>query len=251
MKTGIVSVTFRQLAVDEIIKLVKQAGMDGIEWGSDIHCPPGDIKNAKRIAELMEENSLETISYGSYYKLGTGDDFDCFLNTAIALKAPNIRVWAGVKNSEDANEEYYNDCVNDAKSICDKASAFGISISFEYHGGSLTNTQASVNRLINEMGKNNIFTYWQPLANTNYTQNLINIKELSSKSKLKNIHIYHWGNEERLPLLSGEEIWRSYLKAAQKDANAVLLEFVKDDSPMQFLEDAEVLRRIISKLKEP
>lgn len=244
MKTGLVSVTFRQLSVAEIIKLAKQAGLDGIEWGSDIHCPPNDLENAKNIAALMEQNHLDTISYGSYYKLCEGSDFDGYLATAIALKAPNIRVWAGAKNSENSDDDYFSACVNDAKEICKKAARHDISVSFEYHGGTLTNTQSSTIRLLNAISMDNNFSYWQPLANTSHEQNLENIKELSSQGKLKNIHMYQWDNGERLPLERGAAVWAEYIATAT--ANAILLEFVKDDSTDCFLSDVKTLKKIIS-----
>ena len=51
--TGLVSVTFRKLEPAEIVDLVKQAGLQGIEWGGDIHVPHGDIQRAKRKFEKL------------------------------------------------------------------------------------------------------------------------------------------------------------------------------------------------------
>ena len=34
---GLVSITFRKLQPDAIIKLVAQAGLTGIEWGGDVY----------------------------------------------------------------------------------------------------------------------------------------------------------------------------------------------------------------------
>jgi len=64
MKTGLCSVSFRKLTVVEIIAAVKAAGLDGIEWGGDVHVPHGDVEKAKQVAKLMEEAGLETLSYG-------------------------------------------------------------------------------------------------------------------------------------------------------------------------------------------
>ena len=51
MKTGLTSVSFRKLSVDEVIALAKKAGVDGIEWGSDVHVPPNDIEYVKEVAD--------------------------------------------------------------------------------------------------------------------------------------------------------------------------------------------------------
>ena len=70
IKTGLVSVTFRKLSPEEIIKLVSQSGLDGIEWGGDIHVPHGDVKKARDIAQITKDEGLIVASYGSYYSLG-------------------------------------------------------------------------------------------------------------------------------------------------------------------------------------
>lgn len=244
MKTGLVSVTFRQLEAKKIIELAKLAGLDGIEWGSDVHCPITDKEKAREIAGLMQENSLETISYGSYYKLSADGSFDDILEIAMLLNAPNIRVWAGSINAEDCNEDYFNACVADAKAIAARAACHNITISFEYHGNSLTNTQSAAVKLLKAIDMENVFSYWQPLANTTYEQNLDNINEFKALNKLKNIHMFHWVNGDRLPLIKGEKLWQEYLKLASDKANAVLLEFVKDDSVEQFVEDAKILTKL-------
>ena len=37
---GLVSVSFRGLSPEEIIRIAKDAGLSRIEWGSDVHAPP-------------------------------------------------------------------------------------------------------------------------------------------------------------------------------------------------------------------
>jgi 3-dehydroshikimate dehydratase len=71
MFTGLVSVTFRELKPLDIVKLTKESGLDGIEWGGDIHCPPDNAQAASEISALMAQNGLSSISYGSYYQVGS------------------------------------------------------------------------------------------------------------------------------------------------------------------------------------
>ena len=68
IKTGMVSVTFRQFDVDEVIRRTKEAGLMAIEWGGDVHVPHGDLDKARYTADKMRENGLEIASYGSYYR---------------------------------------------------------------------------------------------------------------------------------------------------------------------------------------
>ncbi len=39
IKSGLVSITFRQLTCEQIVDLVSKAKLDAIEWGGDIHVP--------------------------------------------------------------------------------------------------------------------------------------------------------------------------------------------------------------------
>lgn len=43
IKTGMTSVTFRKKSAENVIALVKEAGLDGIEWGGDIHVPAATL----------------------------------------------------------------------------------------------------------------------------------------------------------------------------------------------------------------
>ena len=251
MLTGLVSVTFRQLSPDEIVSLVTKAGLDGIEWGADIHCPPGQIEKAKEIASLMADNRLKTISYGSYYRVGTFDSFDEILESAAILGTKNIRVWAGSIGSKIATEDDWQKAVEDSKRIADLALNQNIDISFEYHGDTLTDTIETTERLLSEIDRDNIFSYWQPPVGLSFEDNISSIKRLTKLNKLKNFHIFSWENEPngviRQPLETKGEDWIHYIKEASNHVEALLLEFVKDDDPAQFLIDAEYLFKIKGK----
>ena len=105
--TGLTSVTFRKLKADEIIDLVKKAKLDGIESGGDIHVPHGNIKIAKEVNKMTVENDIKVSSYGSYFIVGENSiqEFEKILETAIALGAPTIRVWAGNEGSDKMNQK--------------------------------------------------------------------------------------------------------------------------------------------------
>ncbi|NDC87712.1 MAG: sugar phosphate isomerase/epimerase, partial [Bacteroidetes bacterium] len=49
LKTALLSITFRSLQAERIIALAAQAGLDGIEWGGDVHVPPTNLAHAQRI----------------------------------------------------------------------------------------------------------------------------------------------------------------------------------------------------------
>ena len=106
IKSGLCSVTFRKLPAAEVVELVVRAGLDGIEWGGDVHVLHGEIDLAREVGEMTLAKGLEIPSYGSYYRVAESEKqgltFDTVLQTAVALGAPLIRVWAGARGSADA-----------------------------------------------------------------------------------------------------------------------------------------------------
>lgn len=51
---------------------------------------------------------------------------------------PNIRVWAGRCSSADADESYRALVVRNIQNLCDEMKEHGITVSTEFHGGTLT-----------------------------------------------------------------------------------------------------------------
>ena len=67
MKTGLVSISFRQKSINELIKASKESGLEYIEWGGDVHIPMGNIKLARKVRRQMHGAGLKVASYGSYF----------------------------------------------------------------------------------------------------------------------------------------------------------------------------------------
>jgi 3-dehydroshikimate dehydratase len=59
-KLGLVSISFRPLSVEELIRLVTDVGLEGIEWGGDKHVPHGDLDTARRVRGQNEDAWFET-----------------------------------------------------------------------------------------------------------------------------------------------------------------------------------------------
>jgi len=249
---GLVSVTFRQLKPEEIIKLVSKAGLEGIEWGGDIHVPHGDVKRAKEVGRMTCEEGLKVAAYGSYYRAGCENkdigSFERVLETAVELNAPIIRVWAGNKGSAAADERMWDSVVEDSRKIGDLAKEAGIKIVFEYHGGTLTDTDKSARKLLGDVNSPNVRSYWQPAVDRTPEQRLADLKNIMPY--LEGIHVFHWEGNNRLPFAEGKSDWLKYLKQAsqKKEDFFALMEFVKDNSPEQFLEDAEVFKETLSEI---
>lgn len=186
--------------------------LEGIEWGGDIHVPPGDLANASSVRQQTLEAGLQIAAYGSYYRLGTGQlPFQSVLETAISLGAPTIRVWAGTVGSRDADSAIWREVVRDGQQIANRASATGLSISLEFHPDTLTDTSQSALRLLKEIDRSNEYSYWQPPPNGTREANAQGLAEILPW--LGNVHVFHWLPQyERHPLLEGAADWECYLK---------------------------------------
>jgi hypothetical protein len=240
---GLTSVTFRSLSPERILDLAKIAGLDGIEWGGDIHAPPGDTALAEKIRNLTGEAGLRVFSYGSYYKLLRNGSFEPVLKTAAALGAPLIRVWAGELPSAQADKSYYEQAAAELGELCREASAFGIGIALEYHRGTLTDTCEGAQKILRLAGAENLSSYWQPNPDLPIGEHHREITLLLPS--ISQVHVFHWerGNIRR-PLAEGGAVWRTYIKLLGRNRNYIM-EFVKEDSEQNFLADAAALKEII------
>jgi 3-dehydroshikimate dehydratase len=252
--TGLTSVTFRKLPPDEIIRLVQQACLEGVEWGGDVHVPHGNIERAREVYRKTVDAGLRITSYGSYYRVGCeaeagGIPFKCVLESALILHAPIIRVWAGNQGSQEASPDLWQAVIADARRIALMAAEEAVTIAFEYHENTLTDTAASTERLISASDSPNLKCYWQPLNNqtTDYY-----VRELKAITPwLTNLHVYEQHGEKEHPLADGKADWLQYLKIINglPEERDCLLEFVRNDSPEQFMSDAQTLLEIIRELR--
>lgn len=256
LNSGLVSVSFRFLKPEEIIRLTVEAGLSGIEWGGDVHVPPEDLTNAKKIGELTRASGLAVSAYGSYYRLGQNGEmyqaeFKKVLSTAKALGAPVIRLWAGTGGSEKTDEFTRKALVKEARILARMAREQNILAAFECHPDTLTDCCASSLRLMREIDDEYMKMYWQPNQNLPFADNLHTLGSLLPY--LVNIHVFHWPRPGvREPLVSGENEWRQYLSvvASLKEEHFCSLEFMPDDDPKSLKHEANTLNRWLQNISE-
>ena len=245
---GLVSVTFRGMTAEEIVRLSASSGLQGIEWGADVHVPPQDLENASRVGRLTREAGLEVVSYGSYYRAGSGEN-SCshseLVAAAEALGARNIRIWAGSCGSAQAGPEGLTRVAEDAFRLAELCEARGMTLSFEYHPNTLTDTRASAVRLMETLDHKAARIYWQPVQSLSAEENLAALRDVLPW--LSNVHVFQWdclpgeAMPDRRPLAEGAETWSRYLDLVRGDVRVhnLLLEFVRDDSPEALRADAK------------
>jgi hypothetical protein len=111
--------------------------------------------------------------------------------------------------------------------------------------------------LLDEVNHPNLYTYWQPMywvSDPDYRfQGLEKLRD-----RIINLHVLHWKfhpmrggwgeNTERLPLEEGAAEWKRFLSVPlPAGEHYALMEFVRNDSPEQFMKDAVVLKNWVSK----
>ena len=205
---GLVSVTYRRLPAEAVVRLAKNAGLACVEWGSDVHVPETDPAGARRVGESTRAAGLSVASYGTYYRLGQGQDFSAYLTAAEALGAPSLRLWAGTRGSDAVDAATRRLWTADGIAAAEAAAARGLRKS-EYE--LLRGLEAALP--------------W-----------------------LRAIHLFSWlPDGTRLPLADRRPLWESLLRhVPQCDRIRLLLEFVPGDDadPAILAREAETLRGI-------
>jgi 3-dehydroshikimate dehydratase len=270
LNPGMCSVTLSTLSVEEVIATACKADLSAIEWWGTGHVPHGDLETAARVRALTEEAGLEISSYGSYYRAGVSEGagltFQSVLDTAVVLGTPTIRVWAGNKDYGQAGSDFIQTVIDATNRIADMAADKGVSITFEYHGGSLTDRNQTAIRFASQVPHPNVFFSWQPPHGYSLDHCLEGLEGLLPR--LSTVHVYHWtiGSYEkstvnetirplvfpddfhRHPLADGTARWQRYIRAIASTVrdHALLLEFVKDNTTDQVVADAATLKHLLS-----
>jgi sugar phosphate isomerase/epimerase len=245
-------VTVRELGVEEVARLAAAAGLRAIEWGGDVHVPPGDHDAVNRARDATASAGLTTASYGSYLLA----DFDVstvtvtrVLDTAVALGAPNVRVWAPL--GVETGSARAGDVASALRRVCHAAAERDLTVGLEFHGGTLTATAASTAALLDAVDAPNLSTYWQPpywLPPRPAAEDAAEVRALLPR--LSHLHVYEWaGPADRRPLAEGAPRWRAVLAALDGDGAAgrrvAFLEFVAGDAPEAVRADARTLHELL------
>jgi sugar phosphate isomerase/epimerase len=262
MRTSLCSITFRDLSRRDVVSAAHDAGLDAIEWGGDIHCPPGDRDAAADARQLCDDAGLAVSAYGSYVRLASGDPEPAdVVATCAALGTDIVRVWAGPMQKDDPRRgvepppyEEHRDLWHDVADRCATLSKIaadaGVVVVFEHHPNTLTANAAGASRLAeltHDRGVEPAF-YWQP--NQFLPDDEARLADLLAMPQLPlNLHVFHWHFDgtkvDRLPLADGVVAWQQYLAKAGSPRFATL-EFVRGGKVEQLREDAATLRQLLA-----
>ena len=242
-KTGVVSVSFRKLTVDEVIKCTKDAGLLAIEWGSDVHAPYTDLERINYIAKAQKEAGLYCSSYGTYFKLGEHDTEELrgYIAAAKILGTNILRLWCGNKNFEDMTAEERDYIVSESKKAAKIAEELGAVLCMECHNNSFTNSVDGALYLMEAVNSEAFRMYWQPATKHTVEMNIDYATKIAPYTY--NVHVYYYEDGVKHPLADGVESWRKYLACFGTDRH-LLLEFMPDNSPDSLATEAKTLNSL-------
>ncbi|MEE1794914.1 TIM barrel protein [Streptomyces sp. BE308] len=243
---GLCSVTFRGLPAADVARRAAQAGLDVVEWGADVHAPPDDPGAVRAARDASDRYGLTSCSYGSYFRATPGEaaEFPAIARAAVLLGAPRVRVWAGGAGSSAATPQERRGTADCLREAARTAADHGLEIALEFHSKTLTDTVASTVRLLDEVGADNLRTYWQPPLDAPDDEALAGLAELGDR--VAAVHVFSWwpGNR-RLPLADREALWTGVFDLLKRRPARLeaLLEFVPGDDPAVLAREAATLRR--------
>ncbi len=239
-KCGVASVSFRQNSSREIVQAVVNAGLDCIEWGSDVHAPCNNADAISEIASLQKEFGVSCSSYGTYFYLGRDDvaELHEYAAAARSLGTDILRLWCGTKGSaeysDDEKQEFFDICRRAAQ-IAQKEN---VRLCMECHSHSYTDEPDAALELMQAVNSPHFLMYWQPNQNESLEYNLNYAKLIAPYTV--NLHVFNLKGTVRNTLADAKDEWRKYLDIFGGE-RALLLEFMPDNSLESLKAEGEAL----------
>ncbi len=251
---GLCSISFRGLSTDAVIEATVGAGLAGIEWGSDVHVPAGDTTTAAAVAARCTDVGLACPSYGTYVGVAAdGPPVESICETAIALGARNLRVWSPFGVTTGSGDPEKRQVIDDLRSTADVAAIHGLRVGVEFHGQTLTENADGATRLVEAVGRENFYTYWQPVywdeaVNPDHAAQLESFRGVVQH--VSHLHVYWWIGHDRYPLIDGSSTWAPVFDEARvagrwDSDRYAFLEYVPGDDVELLAGEAATLRQLL------
>jgi L-ribulose-5-phosphate 3-epimerase UlaE len=242
---GFTSTTFRQLNVDQVIDLALKSKSECIEWGGDIHIKTLD--QAIEVKSKCNNAGIVISSYGSYYRVGSGnaEEWKRICEIAAAMGARTIRVWLGTVGSRLTGNKRYKKMLKDGKHMSEIASEYGLIIASECHANTYNDSLASSLKFLQDIKVDNFKTYYQ----SRYQHKAEDLQRLvKTISFVENVHL-SFSELERMQLLRKKD--NSFIPEIIKILKEscfkgnILLEYVRGAERDNFIQDIARLRELL------
>ena len=240
---GLVSVSFRPFAPEEILKAMANTGLTCIEWGSDVHAPYNNVEKLNQIVSLQKQYGITCCSYGTYFRLGETpiEELPGYIAAAKILGTDILRLWCGTKSGNKMTAEEKADLLDQCRKAAAIAAEQNVILCMECHRSTLTENCDDAVALMKAVDSPYFRMYWQPFQWQNTEENLINAEKIAPFAK--HIHVFNWTETEKFPLSLAIEPWRNYLTRFTGE-RALLLEFMPKGTLEELIAEAEALRQI-------
>lgn len=240
---GLVSVSFRDRAPEEILKEMARAGLTHIEWGSDVHAPATDAARLHELVCLQQQYGITCSSYGTYFRLGKTPmtELPAYIAAAKILGTDILRLWCGTKSGADTTEEEKAALLAECKEAAAIAARAGVTLCMECHRKTFTERTMDAVWLMEELNSPHFQMYWQPFQWQTVRENCENAQKIAPFAG--HIHVFHWKGDEKLPLGEAVAQWQAYL-AHFSAPRTLLLEFMPDGRLETLCREADALRAI-------
>lgn len=242
LKIGVASVTFKNKTVRQVVEIAKNAGVEFIEWGGDVHVKT--LEDAKLAKKLCHENNIKISSYGSYYRTGSSKvvEWEEVCRIANEMDASSVRIWLGNKNSEEFTENEYNELLEEMKFLCSKAEEYNLLVCPECHDNTFNNNTEAILKLKNDLSCDNFKTYFQSRY-LRFDYDLDRIEK--TFDFIENFHVSYRDlkREQRFKKKDKNYINKLIKKFISMSFNGiVIVEFTKSSKEMNFRKDVRKLR---------
>jgi len=160
MKVALCSIAFRERLLEYTLDVAADIGFQGVEiWGREPHISEHfDASRVNAVRRMVEERGLRVPVFGSYLRLGATHSNSAgtvalkdVLQTAAALGAPIIRVWASDVGSDEADEHIWRNTVSEAKEAAASAAKMGLVLAAEMHSNTLADTGPCARKLVEDV----------------------------------------------------------------------------------------------------
>lgn len=179
MKAGIATIALRNYDIFTALDMASEAGFAGVEiWGKPPHTSEEfDEDHTRRVRDRARSNGLEIPIFGSYVNPSAPDFMqksEDAIRIANRLGAKIIRVWAGGKEPQDADDELWQHVSGSLHEFALRAELEGLILAMEMHGGTLALTPEGSLKLIEMANAPNLKLNYQvgDFANPNVDHDL-------------------------------------------------------------------------------
>ncbi|MCX7001823.1 MAG: TIM barrel protein, partial [bacterium] len=188
------------------------------------------------------------------YRAGSSEPaglpFSAVLETAVALGAPLIRIWAGTSSTAHTDDAQRRYVIDDCQRICRMTCDAGMRIACEFHDGTLTDSAEATHALLRAVDHPACATFWQPPHGLPSDDAAAGLRLLLPW--LSHLHVFHWWPDagHRLLLANGTKRWRQFFAVLADDPRDhwASLEFLPNDDPGLLPQEAQTLRQLLAEV---